>query len=59
MRRYSLTIFVAASVPPNVQFFVDDLEDEWQFEAPFDFIFSRFMTGSIRDWPRYMKQCYE
>ncbi|KAH8168458.1 methyltransferase domain-containing protein [Sarocladium implicatum] len=46
-------------VPPNVSFYVDDLEDEWTFETKFDFIFSRFMTGSIRDWPRYMKQCYD
>ena len=46
-------------MPPNVHFFVDDLEDEWTFDTNFDFIFSRFMTGSIRDFPRYFKQCYE
>jgi hypothetical protein len=46
-------------VPPNVHFYVGDLEDEWTFNTKFDFIFSRFMTGSIRDFPRYFKQCYE
>ncbi|KAL6408483.1 methyltransferase [Ilyonectria robusta] len=46
-------------VPPNVSFFVDDLEDEWNFSSKFDFIFSRFMTGSIRNWPKYLKQCYD
>lgn len=47
------------SVPPNAAFFIDDLEDHWNFSEPFDFIFSRFMTGSIKDFPRYFKQCYE
>lgn len=46
-------------MPPNVHFYVDDLEDEWTFNTNFDFIFSRFMTGSIRDFPRYFKQCYD
>ncbi|KAL2214479.1 S-adenosyl-L-methionine-dependent methyltransferase [Sarocladium strictum] len=48
-----------AFVPPNVSFYVDDLEDEWNFSAKFDFIFSRFMTGSIRNWSKYLKQCYD
>lgn len=47
------------SVPPNVEFYVDDLEDPWTSDQKFDLIFSRFMTGSIKDWPRYFKQCYE
>jgi SAM-dependent methyltransferase len=46
-------------VPPNVSFHVDDLEDDWTFSEKFDFIFSRFMTGSIRNWSKYLKQCYE
>jgi trans-aconitate methyltransferase len=46
-------------VPPNVQFFIDDLEDDWAFGAKFDFIFSRFMTGSIQDFPKFLKQSYE
>ncbi|GAB1318277.1 S-adenosyl-L-methionine-dependent methyltransferase [Madurella fahalii] len=45
-------------VPPNVEFFVDDLEAEWSFAHPFDFIYVRFLTGSIRDWPRLFEQAY-
>jgi len=47
-----------AFVPPNLQFEIDDLEEEWTFKQPFDFIYSRFMTGSIADWPHFFKQCY-
>ncbi|KAK4164023.1 S-adenosyl-L-methionine-dependent methyltransferase [Cladorrhinum sp. PSN259] len=46
-------------IPPNVTFYVDDLEDDWTFSQPFDFIFTRFMTGSIQDWPKYFKRCYD
>ncbi|KAK0633869.1 S-adenosyl-L-methionine-dependent methyltransferase [Immersiella caudata] len=45
--------------PPNVSFIVDDLEDTWAFGAPFDFIFSRFMTGSISNWPEFFHKCYD
>ncbi|KAK1994033.1 methyltransferase domain-containing protein [Colletotrichum falcatum] len=46
-------------VPPNVRFHVDDVEEDWTFSRPFDYIHSRMMTGSIRDWRRYAKQCYD
>ncbi|KAK0625790.1 S-adenosyl-L-methionine-dependent methyltransferase [Immersiella caudata] len=46
-------------IPPNVRFYVNDLEDDWTLTTQFDFIFSRFTTGSIRDFPRYFKQCYD
>lgn len=42
-------------MPPNVRFIVDDNEDDWEFSMPFDFVFARFMTGSIKDWPRFFK----
>lgn len=48
-----------AFVPPNVEFLVDDIEEDWSFRAPFDFIFARFMTGSVQDWPRFFKQSFE
>jgi hypothetical protein len=28
---------------------IDDLEKEWTWSQPFDFIFSRMMTGSFSD----------
>jgi hypothetical protein len=47
-------------VPPNLEFIVDDVEDEWGYEhQPFDFIHARFLAGAIRDWPRLMKQAFE
>ena len=46
-------------VPPNVEFVVDDIEDEWNYEHnPFDFIHARYLAGSIRDWPRLMSQAF-
>ena len=40
-------------------FYVDDVEESWDYSAKFDFIFARFLTGSIRDWPKFFKQSYE
>ncbi|GAM33557.1 hypothetical protein TCE0_011r00535 [Talaromyces pinophilus] len=45
-------------VPPNVQFEVDDVEAEWPERPPFDLIHSRYMCGSISDWPRLFEQAY-
>ncbi|WDK12750.1 methyltransferase domain-containing protein [Colletotrichum graminicola] len=46
-------------VPPNVRFVVDDAEEPWEYSQPFDYIHSRLMTGSIRDWKKYVKNCFE
>ncbi|KAF9872378.1 methyltransferase domain-containing protein [Colletotrichum karsti] len=46
-------------VPPNVTFYVDDLEDDWTYSYKFDFIYGRMLTGSIGDWPRFMRQSFE
>ncbi|BCS27064.1 class I SAM-dependent methyltransferase [Aspergillus puulaauensis] len=46
-------------VPPNVAFEVDDVEAEWPQRPPFDFIHSRYMCGSIVDWPRLAQQAYD
>ncbi|TEA12364.1 Secondary metabolism regulator laeA [Colletotrichum sidae] len=40
--------------PSNVVFEIDDVESEWVGEG-FDFIFSRYMCGSIVDWPTNLK----
>ncbi|KAL2220618.1 S-adenosyl-L-methionine-dependent methyltransferase, partial [Thermoascus aurantiacus ATCC 26904] len=45
-------------VPPNVKFVVDDVEQDWAESQPYDYIHCRYMTGSIRDWPRLVRQCY-
>ncbi|KAF4811474.1 putative methyltransferase tdiE [Colletotrichum siamense] len=45
--------------PPNVRFEVDDVEDEWTFSRPFDYIHSRVMTSSISDWSLYLRRCFD
>lgn len=46
-------------VPPNVKFEVDDAEAEWVYSGKFDYIHCRYMIGSIRDWPRLVRQAFE
>lgn len=49
----------ALRVPPNVKFEVDDCEEPWTFQEPFDFIHTRYLAGSIVDWPGLARQCFE
>ena len=45
--------------PPNLEFVVDDIEDEWTYrDKPFDFIHARYLAGAIRNWPRLVGQVY-
>jgi hypothetical protein len=44
---------------PNVSFEVDDVEDLWVHDKPFDFIFSRYMAASISDWRKYVQNIYD
>ncbi|KAF3806677.1 putative methyltransferase tdiE [Colletotrichum gloeosporioides] len=46
-------------VVPNVKFEIDDIEEEWTYSQPFDYIHSRFMTSSISSWKEYLTKCYE
>ncbi|PFH61478.1 hypothetical protein XA68_17309 [Ophiocordyceps unilateralis] len=46
-------------VPPNVSFYIDDIEDDWTFTYKFDLIYCRMLTASISDWPRFMQQSFE
>ncbi|KAL1961519.1 hypothetical protein VTN77DRAFT_1640 [Rasamsonia byssochlamydoides] len=46
-------------VPPNVRFIIDDMEQEWAFEKPFDFIHTRFLACSIKDYGRLLKQAFK
>ncbi|KAI1056118.1 hypothetical protein LB507_002429 [Fusarium sp. FIESC RH6] len=46
-------------LPANLEFQVDDLEDEWTYSYKFDFVFGRMLTGSIGDWPKYFQQAYD
>ncbi|KAF4851988.1 Secondary metabolism regulator LAE1 [Colletotrichum siamense] len=46
-------------VPPNVKFEVDDIEDEWTYSRPFEYIHSRLMTSSLSDWPVFLRRCFD
>ncbi|KAL2021876.1 hypothetical protein VTK56DRAFT_6471 [Thermocarpiscus australiensis] len=46
-------------VPPNCSFEIDDLEKDWIWSKPFDFIFCRFMTGSFADNSAIVKKAYD
>lgn len=47
------------SVPANVTFYVDDLEDDWDYEEPFDFIYGRMLSGALMNYPAFIKQAFE
>jgi hypothetical protein len=46
-------------LPPNVKFEVDDIESPWLHERPFDYIFCRYMTACILDWPKLVGNMYK
>ena len=40
-------------------FEIDDLEKDWTWSKPFDFIMTRATAGSFSDWDAYTKKAYE
>lgn len=49
----------AQLVPPNVVFEIDDLEETWTFQRPFDFIFGRMTVGAFIDYRRFFQQAFD
>ncbi|KAH7152756.1 S-adenosyl-L-methionine-dependent methyltransferase [Dactylonectria macrodidyma] len=45
-------------VPPNLSFQIDDIEDDWTYSKPFDYIHSSFMTASIANWTEFLTKCF-
>jgi len=45
-------------VPPNLTFQVDDVEEPWTYQEPFDFIYSRMMIGSLANVSRFIEQSF-
>lgn len=46
-------------VPPNLNYEVDDLEQEWLYTpSSFDLIYVRFMFMAVRDWPEMLARAY-
>ncbi|KAF9870040.1 hypothetical protein CkaCkLH20_12520 [Colletotrichum karsti] len=46
-------------VPPNATFEIDDVEEQWTYSRPFDYIHVRGMTSSISDWRKFFDSCFE
>ncbi|CAI6101412.1 unnamed protein product [Clonostachys chloroleuca] len=44
-------------VPPNVRFYVDDIEQNW-IGSSYDYIHCRNIAGSITDWPALVGRIY-
>ncbi|KAF4480907.1 Secondary metabolism regulator LAE1 [Colletotrichum fructicola Nara gc5] len=44
---------------PNVAFEIDDLEEDWTYSKPFDYIHSRLLTSAVSDWKIYLTKCFE
>ncbi|KAI9897391.1 hypothetical protein N3K66_007247 [Trichothecium roseum] len=44
--------------PPNVRFYVDDIENDWEEPVQYDYIHCRYMAGAVKDWPRLIRQIY-
>lgn len=45
--------------PPNLSFEIDDCCSDWVYEKKYDYIHIRQMYGSVADWPKLYKECYE
>lgn len=48
-------------VPPNVKFYVDDLESDWAYpEAErFDYIHGRALIGAITNWKKLFSEAFD
>jgi trans-aconitate methyltransferase len=47
-------------VPPNAQFYVEDLEADWVYgpNEAFDMVHARVMGGSVNDWDKFCRQAF-
>ncbi|KAJ4122912.1 hypothetical protein NW768_009899 [Fusarium equiseti] len=47
-----------AFVPPNLSFVIEDIEDDWTYAQPFDYIHSRFMSSALASWTDFLTKCH-
>ncbi|KAH7110441.1 S-adenosyl-L-methionine-dependent methyltransferase [Dactylonectria macrodidyma] len=47
------------NVPPNVQFIIDDIDEDWNYSKPFDYIHSRMMNFSVQNWTEYLSKIFQ
>lgn len=46
-------------MPPNLKFLIDDAEDLWLYDEPFDFIHARLMAGCFTHWANFFRRAYQ
>jgi SAM-dependent methyltransferase len=44
--------------PSNCLFYVEDVEQDWNFDNDFDFIHSRMLVVALKDWPNFFQQAF-
>ncbi|KAF4332988.1 hypothetical protein FBEOM_13207 [Fusarium beomiforme] len=49
----------SSSVPTNLRFLIDDIDEEWEYGQSFDYIHSRMMVFSIKDWENYIRKIFK
>jgi SAM-dependent methyltransferase len=45
-------------VPPNCRFYIENAEEQWDFEHKFDYVHGRMLVVGIRNWARFFEQAY-
>ncbi|KAF7555593.1 hypothetical protein G7Z17_g2059 [Cylindrodendrum hubeiense] len=45
-------------IPPNVQFRVDDIDEDMDYFEPFNYIHSRMMNFSVQNWTEYLTKIF-
>ncbi|OAA65534.1 methyltransferase domain-containing protein [Niveomyces insectorum RCEF 264] len=48
-----------AYVPPNLRFEIDDVEDDWLYAHPFDFVHGRYILPSLKDPRATLRRIYD
>ncbi|KAH7116277.1 S-adenosyl-L-methionine-dependent methyltransferase [Dactylonectria macrodidyma] len=41
----------SSSIPPNLKFEIDNIDEDWTYSQPFDYIHSRMINVSVKNWP--------
>ncbi|KAF6842747.1 acetyl propionyl coenzyme a carboxylase alpha chain [Colletotrichum musicola] len=54
-----LSVSMPQFVPPNVRFEIDDLDEEWIYSQPFDYIHTRGMNSAIADWKVFLGKVFD
>lgn len=56
---WDIALMQPTFVPPNLIFILDNAEKDWMGGDMYDYVHVRDLAGSIKDWPRLIRQIYE